>query len=87
VLVFYCISALHHDDVIKSLLRWTPRPGLALGPESARAGPDREHVRVASESCRIFPRDQWVVYLLHWKIRTTRCEKSRFYPVLAKIRI
>ena len=42
--------------------------------------------RVASESCRIFPRDQ-SVHLLHSQIRTTRCEKSRFYPVLAKIRI
>jgi len=29
-----------HDDVIKSLLRGVPRPGLALGPASARAGPD-----------------------------------------------
>jgi len=27
------------------------------------------------------------VHLLHWKIRITRCEKSIFYPVLAKIRI
>jgi len=29
-----------HDDVIKSLFRGAPRLGLALGPESARAGPD-----------------------------------------------
>jgi len=28
-----------HDDVIKSLLRGTPRLGLALGPAPARAGP------------------------------------------------
>jgi len=28
-----------HDDVIKSLLKGTPRLGLALGPASARAGP------------------------------------------------
>jgi len=31
-----------HDDVIKSLLRGDPRPGLALGPASARAGPDHD---------------------------------------------
>jgi len=30
-----------HDDVIKSLLRGSPRPGLALGPEFTRAGPVR----------------------------------------------
>jgi len=47
---------------------------------------DREHACAASEYCRIFPRDQ-SVHLLHWKIRITRCEKSSFYPVLAKIRI
>jgi len=28
-----------HDDVIKLLLRGAPRPGLALGPASARCGP------------------------------------------------
>jgi len=28
-----------HDDVNKSLLRGAPRPGLALGPAPARAGP------------------------------------------------
>jgi len=31
-----------HDDEIKSLLRGAPRLGLALGPTSARAGPDRQ---------------------------------------------
>jgi len=45
---------------------------------------DREHVCVASGSIRIFPRDQ-SVHLLQWKIQITRCEKSRFYLVLAKI--
>jgi len=29
-----------HDDVIKLLLSGAPRLGLALGPASARAGPD-----------------------------------------------
>jgi len=45
---------------------------------------DHEHTCVASENCRIFRRDQ-LVHLLHWKIRITRCERSRFYPVLVKI--
>jgi len=31
-----------HDAVVKSLLRGAPRPGLALGPASARAGPARD---------------------------------------------
>jgi len=31
------------DDVIKSLLRGAPCPGLALGPASARAGPDHPY--------------------------------------------
>ena len=39
---------------------------------------DREHACVASESCRIFPRDQ-SAHLLHWKTRITRCDKSRFF--------
>jgi len=47
---------------------------------------DRDHACVASESCRIFLKYQ-TVHLLHSKIRITRCKKSRFYPVLAKIRI
>ena len=46
--MLYCIFAFYQyrnkvdwtsDDVIKSLLRGAPRPGLALGPASARAGP------------------------------------------------
>jgi len=46
---------------------------------------------VASESCRIFPRDQ-SVHLEHnsveyRKIPITRSEKSKFYPELAKIRV
>jgi len=53
---------------------------------------DREHTCVASKSCRIFSRDQSVHFrsTTAWKgreIRITRCEKSRFYPELAKIRI
>ena len=51
-----------------------------------------DHACVASESCRIFPRDQSCALknTKGWKCRKiwiTRCEKSRFYPVLAKIRI
>jgi len=53
---------------------------------------DREHVCVAPDRCRSFPRDQSMHFenttACKWrKIRITRYEKSRFYPVLAKIRI
>jgi len=46
---YYCTAYLRsttivarlpeHDDVIISLLRGPPRPGLAMGPASSRAGP------------------------------------------------
>jgi len=35
------------DDVIKLLLRRVPRPGLALGPAPARAGPDHSVSKVS----------------------------------------
>jgi len=50
-----------HNDVMKSLLRGAPRPGVALGPASARAGPvsvcDKIMVHPVNKS-----------YIIAWKI-------------------
>ena len=84
--MLYCISALYHDRNTvdwtwwrhKSLLRgaprlWAPRPGLALGPTSARAGPAAMYANPVS---KLHSNKHWQKYTHHKLTVTTASGKS-----------
>jgi len=63
-----------HDDVIKSLLRGAPRPGLALGPASAGAGTEKEDTSLAR--CSNQRLVSWIQSLTRILSYSTSCWKS-----------
>jgi len=44
-----------HDDVIKTLLRGTPRLGLALGPAPARVSPELTALQITQDIDNMSP--------------------------------